>query len=122
MEHHERSMKEYALALSQKIKQEYNISEEHYSDHNVKRGLRNEDGTGVLVGVTRVGSVQGYVVDDGGRVPAPGQLYYRGIALTDIVENHRQAKTFGFEDVAYLLLCGSVPTKNELPYINRMLY
>ncbi|MBP1758573.1 MAG: Citrate synthase (si) [Firmicutes bacterium] len=122
MDHHERSMREYALALSQKIRQEYYISEEHYSDHNVKRGLRNDDGTGVLIGVTRVGSVQGYVVDDGGRVPAPGQLYYRGIALTDIVENHKKNKTYGFEEVAYLLLFGYLPTSSELQYFKKMLY
>ena len=72
----------------------------------VKKGLRNSDGTGVLVGVSKVGSVQGYLMQDGQRLPAPGRLYYRGIELTDIVEAHRSAGTFGFEEVAYLLLMG----------------
>lgn len=121
MEKMETTMREYAIALGNKIKQEYYIEDEYYSSHNIKRGLRNEDGTGVLVGVTRVGSVQGYVVDDGERLPAKGQLYYRGIALTDIVETHRQNQTFGFEEVAYLLLFGYLPTKGELTYFNKML-
>lgn len=121
MEKNERTMREYAAALGKQIQQEYHIDNEYYSSHNIKRGLRNEDGTGVLVGVSRVGSVQGYVVDDGERLPAEGQLYYRGIALTDIVENHRKSGTFGFEEVAYLLLFGYLPTEGELKYFNKML-
>lgn len=121
MEKNEKVMREYAAALGQQIRQEYHIDSEYYSSHNIKRGLRNEDGTGVLVGVSRVGSVQGYVVDDGARLPAEGQLYYRGIALTDIVENHRKNGTFGFEEVAYLLLFGYLPTGSELTYFNKML-
>lgn len=121
MNNKETTMREYAAALSQQIKREYFIDNEYYSNSNVKRGLRNEDGTGVIVGVTRVGSVQGYVVDDGERLPTKGQLYYRGITLTDIVETHLQNQTFGFEEVAYLLLFGYLPTKGELTYFNRML-
>lgn len=117
----ETTMREYAAALSKQIRREYHIDDEYYSSHNIKRGLRNEDGTGVIVGVSRVGSVQGYVVDDGERLPAEGQLYYRGIALTDIVETHRKNGTFGFEEVAYLLLFGYLPTKGELLHFNKML-
>lgn len=115
------TMRDYAAALGKQIRQEYHINDEYYSSHNIKRGLRNEDGTGVLVGVSRVGSVQGYIMDDGERLPAEGQLYYRGIALTDIVENHRKNGTFGFEEVAYLLLFGYLPTKGEVTYFNKML-
>ena len=63
---------------------------------DLKLGLRNSDGTGVPIGVTRVGSVLGYMIEDGVRVPVPGQLYYRGIELNEIVEAHRKAGTFGY--------------------------
>ena len=72
----------------------------------------------MLVGVTKVGSVQGYLLQDGQRVPTPGRLYYRGIELHDIVEAHRKAGTFGFEEVAYLLLMGYLPTQDELARFN----
>ena len=110
-------LKRYIGSLNQHIQKEYAIGEKHYRG-DIKRGLRNSDGTGVAIGVTRVGSVQGYVIEDGVRVPAPGQLYYRGIELTEIVEAHRKAKTFGFEEVAYLLLMGYLPSREELNQFN----
>ena len=104
---------QYAGSLAELIQKEYSIDDKFYKG-DVKRGLRNNDGTGVLVGVTKVGSVQGYLMQDGQRVPAPGRLYYRGIELTDIVEAHRKSDTFGYEEVAYLLLMGHLPTRGEL--------
>ena len=98
-------LERYTEPLSRRIQEEYAIGDEFYHGE-VKKGLRNSDGTGVLVGVTKVGSVQGYLLQDGQRVPIPGRLYYRGIELNDIVEAHRSAGTFGFEEVAYLLLMG----------------
>ena len=88
-------LERYTGPLSRRIQEEYAIGESYYQGE-VKRGLRNSDGTGVLVGVTKVGSVQGYLLQDGQRVPIPGQLYYRGIELNDIVEAHRSAGTFGY--------------------------
>ena len=87
----------------------------------MKRGLRNNDGTGVLAGVSKVGSVQGYFIQDGQRVPMPGRLYYRGIELNEIVEAHRKAGTFGFEEVAYLLLLGYLPSRTELQNFNEIM-
>ena len=113
-------LENYTGSLSQHIKKEYFIGEENYRG-DVKRGLRNSDGTGVPVGVTRVGSVQGYMIEDGVRVPVPGQLYYRGIELTEIVEAHRKANTFGFEEVAYLLLMGYLPSRSELDHFNEIM-
>ena len=113
-------LKQYTGPLSRSIQDEYAISPEHYRG-DVKLGLRNSDGTGVLVGVSKVGSVQGYLLQDGQRVPIPGQLYYRGIELTDIVEAHRKAGTFGFEEVAYLLLMGYLPSKSELAYFDKIM-
>ena len=89
-------IQEYTGSLSRQIREEYHISEEYYHGE-IKRGLRNSDGTGVMVGVTKVGSVQGYLLQDGQRIPIPGRLYYRGIELNDIVEAHRAEGTFGFE-------------------------
>lgn len=86
-----------------------------------KRGLRNDDGTGVLVGVTGIGSVQGYYLEDGERVPTEGQLYYRGISVLDIIKSHRESNTFGYEEVAYLLLFGKLPTREEFERFNAIL-
>ncbi len=85
----------------------------------IKRGLRNNDGTGVLVGISKVGSVQGYYMVDGERVPTPGKLYYRGISVEDIVDAHRKNSTFGYEEVAYLLLLGSLPTTEQQAMFNQ---
>ena len=113
-------LERYTEPLSRRIQEEYAIGEEFYHGE-VKKGLRNSDGTGVLVGVTKVGSVQGYLLQDGQRVPTPGRLYYRGIELNDIVEAHRKAGTFGFEEVAYLLLMGFLPTSEELARFNSIM-
>ena len=105
-------LERYTEPLSRRIQEEYAIGPQFYQGE-VKKGLRNSDGTGVLVGVTKVGSVQGYLLQDGQRIPTPGRLYYRGIELTDIVEAHRRAGTFGYEEVAYLLVMGYLPTEAE---------
>ncbi len=100
-------------ALYERIRAEYAIDRSYYNE-NIKTGLRNADGTAVTVGVTKIGSVQGYVVQDGEKVPIPGRLYYRGYAIEDIVESHRKDNTFGYEEVAYLLLMGSLPNEQQL--------
>lgn len=114
------TLERFADSLSRLIRQEYDISEEYYRG-DIKRGLRNNDGTGVLAGVSKVGSVQGYFLQDGQRIPKPGQLYYRGIELNEIVEAHRKANTFGFEEVAYLLLLGYLPSSEELKTFNNIM-
>jgi citrate synthase len=100
-------------ALKADISSAYSISDEQYSNVDVKRGLRNSDGTGVIIGVTEVGSVQGYTVIDGERVPMPGKLYYRGISATDIAEAHLKEGTFGYEEAVYLLLLGGLPNEKQ---------
>ena len=106
-------LERYTGSLGQHIQQEYSIEKEYYRG-DIKRGLRNSNGTGVPIGVTKVGSVMGYMIEDGIRVPVPGQLYYRGIELNEIVEAHRKANTFGFEEVAFLLLMGHLPSRTEM--------
>ena len=112
---------DYMLRLSEEMKGQYVISPRYLNDVNLKRGLRNADGTGVLVGVTGIGSVQGYIVEDGVRVPQKARLYYRGISMEDIVEAHRKNDTFGFEEVAYLLIVGKLPTSEQLKEFNEIL-
>ena len=85
-----------------------------YEKYNVKRGLRNADGTGVLVGLTSIGNVHGYVVSESEKVSVPGQLFYRGIDVYDLVNACEAEKRFGFEETAYLLLFGQLPTKAQL--------
>ena len=85
-----------------------------YRKYNVKRGLRNEDGTGVLVGLTTIGNVHGYVVSEGEKQAVPGELYYRGINVKDIVMADKREHRFGYEETAYLLLFGELPTIKQL--------
>ncbi|MEG1479745.1 MAG: citrate synthase [Kiritimatiellia bacterium] len=92
-----------------------------YSKYNVKRGLRNEDGSGVLVGLTRVGSVHGYVVSENEIVSVPGVQYFRGIDVQDLVHGFQQEKRPGFEETAFLLLFGNLPTPTELEEWSRVL-
>ncbi|GHT69780.1 citrate synthase [Spirochaetia bacterium] len=85
-----------------------------YNKFNVKRGLRNADGTGVLVGLTRIGDVHGYIMDEGEKVPVDGKLYYRGIDVEELVAAAAREKRFGFEEAVYLLLFGILPNKKQL--------
>ncbi|NLT11101.1 MAG: citrate/2-methylcitrate synthase [Clostridiaceae bacterium] len=92
-----------------------------YERFNVKRGLRNSDGTGVLVGLTEVGEVMSYIVDDAERIPVEGRLFYQGIEISDIVSGFYQHKRFGFEETAYLLLFGELPTADQLSEFEALL-
>ena len=85
-----------------------------YRKYGVKRGLRNDNGTGVLVGLTTIGNVHGYVMNEGEKQPIPGELYYRGINVKDIVAADKREHRFGYEETAYLLLFGELPTAREL--------
>ncbi|MFP4483977.1 MAG: citrate/2-methylcitrate synthase [Spirochaetaceae bacterium] len=84
------------------------------SRYNTKRGLRNEDGTGVLVGLTEIGDVRGYIIEEEEKVPVEGQLLYRGINVTDLVRGFQEDRRFGFEEAAYLILFGELPTQTVL--------
>lgn len=92
-----------------------------YEKYNVKRGLRNADGTGVLVGLTCIGSVHGYMISESEKVSVPGQLFYRGINVNDLVHGFQSEKRFGFEETAYLLLFGELPNTADLKVWNDLL-
>ena len=85
-----------------------------FVEHNVKRGLRNADGSGVVAGLTRISDVHGYKKVDGRVIPDKGQLRLRGYQIDDLVTNAQREDRFGYEEVAYLLLTGSLPTVNGL--------
>jgi hypothetical protein len=76
--------------LTEKIVKNDYIEPEHYNNYKVKRGLRNENGTGVLVGLTRIGSVEGYRIEKGEKLPIEGELYFRGINIMDLVSGFQQ--------------------------------
>lgn len=97
------------------------ISDKLYDELDVKRGLRNKNGTGVLVGLTKIGSVLGYTVEDGKKIPQKGELYYRGILLEDILKEYGDEKFFSFERTMFLLLFGKIPTNFELKMFNSTL-
>jgi citrate synthase len=97
------------------------IERELYSKYNVKRGLRNSDGTGVLVGLTEIGDVHGYIIDEGEKVPVEGQLRYRGIDIIDFAQGFIDENRFGFEECCYLLLFGKLPDSDSLEKFKNLL-
>ncbi len=110
--------KEYLIyKLSDASKDACKIDNELFPMYNVKRGLRNEDGSGVLVGLTKIGNVVGYerLPDNGGLKAIPGKLFYRGLRCGGPGACPDQKKNVSvFEEVAYLLLSGKLPDKEEL--------
>lgn len=103
------------------ISANHKIGPDLYRRYNVKRGLRNEDGTGVLVGLTQIGDVHGYILDEGEKTPDEGRLRYRGINVKHLVEGFQSENRFGFEETAYLLLFGKLPTQAQLSAFNEIL-
>ncbi len=96
------------------------ISGHLYKEYNVKKGLRNENGTGVRVGLTRISDVVGYAFENGEKVSAPGELYYRGYRLADLVLG-KGSSHCGYEEVCFLLLFGYLPSRNELKQFREIL-
>ncbi|MGL4735852.1 MAG: citrate/2-methylcitrate synthase [Cellulosilyticaceae bacterium] len=100
--------------LSTQVQHCNTINPELFTKYAVKRGLRDLDGRGVLVGLTEIGEVHSYVVDEGEIIPVPGRLIYRGIDINDLTSGYLKDLRFGFEETAYLLLFGKLPTSDEL--------
>ncbi|MEA4922536.1 MAG: citrate/2-methylcitrate synthase [Eubacteriaceae bacterium] len=93
-----------------------------YPKYKVKRGLRNANGTGVVVGLTRIGEVTGYTADkDKNKIPVEGKLYYRGYEIQDLVDSYIKEDRFGFEEVTYLLIFGVLPTKSQLDEFKQLI-
>ena len=105
---------QYIQELSHQLQGTKPLRPELYEKYQVKRGLRNPDGTGVMAGLTQVGSVQGYYLQDGEKTPAEGRLIYRGINVEDLIRGCVSEGRFGFEETAYLLLMGQLPNRQQL--------
>lgn len=97
------------------------IKAKDFERYHVKRGLRNEDGTGVMAGLTRICSVEGYYILDGERIAKEGKLSYRGYDIKDIIENCVKENRYGYEEVVWLLIFGSLPTVGQLDSLREVI-
>ncbi|MCH5289306.1 MAG: citrate/2-methylcitrate synthase [Treponema sp.] len=97
------------------------IQADLYAKYDVKRGLRNANGTGVLVGLTRIGDVVGYEIEGGRKVAVPGKLLYRGYDVADLIRDAEANGQHGYEQCVYLLLFGKLPTQAELDEFKQLL-
>lgn len=113
-------MKE-SLPLYTDFEKCHSIDPCYYITYDIKRGLRNADGTGVVVGVTNISNVHGYVVSEGDKVPDRGRLSYRGYSISDLVDHAVAENRFGFEETAYLLMAGELPTAEQLKTFNDLI-
>ena len=111
----------YCRMMTDKIAKCNTVDQELYEHHDVKRGLRNSNGTGVVVGLTKIGCVEGYDIIDGEKTPKEGKLYYRGISVEDLVQGAFNEKRMGYEETSYLLLYGNLPDKKNLALYNEYL-
>ncbi len=96
------------------------INQDLYNEYDVKRGLRDANGKGVLTGLTEISDVRGYKVVDGKKVPAEGQLFYQGSDVAELVASYDKRR-FGFEETTYLLLFGKLPTAKQLSNFEEVL-
>ncbi len=114
-------MDNYIHILCKEYDSHNRIEPDVYSKYPVKRGLRNSDGTGVMAGVTQICNVHGYVLDEGERFPVEGHLTFRGIDINDLINGCQAENRYGYEETAWLLLFGSLPTHEQLDNFNRLL-
>jgi len=106
--------KKFLAQLTGSIKQSCQIESDLFDKFDVKRGLRNKDSTGVLVGLTNIGEVMGYKKENGKVVAIPGRLLYRGIDIEDITHGFQSENRHGFDETVFLLLTGKLPNRDEL--------
>ena len=102
------------LALSEHVRSINAIDPELYEKYDVKRGLRNADGTGVVAGITGIANVHGYVISDNEKLADKGSLRLRGYEIGDLLSVDDAGRRFNYEEIAYLLLMGDLPTKDQL--------
>jgi len=112
---------EMLQSICQKMKNACQIDPKLFDEYNVKRGLRNRDHTGVLVGLTSIGDVIGYRSEGDETYPIEGQLLYRGFQLDQLVQGFQTENRHGFEEICYLLLAGELPNNSELRYFSEYL-
>lgn len=108
--------------LSDEMKSHTKMDAGLFKKLDVKRGLRNEDGTGVLVGLTNIGNVVGYERNGSELIPIEGKLFFRGYEISDLVHALEAENRFGFEEIAFLLLSGKLPDQEELQDFKELIY
>ena len=101
-------------SLCEEFKKNNQISPDQFEKYQVKRGLRNSNGSGVMAGLTLICNVHGYVMSEGEQSPVDGRLIYRGVDIHDLVNGCARDKRFGFEESVWLLLFGTLPTSGQL--------
>jgi len=106
--------KNFFSRLEESVRKSCQIDNDLFEKYDVKRGLRNKDQTGVLVGLTNIGDVVGYKKEDDKVIAVPGRLLYRGIDIEDITLGFQKENRHGFEETVFLLLTGNLPDKTEL--------
>ena len=111
---------EKLLELSEICKENYKIPASVFANANVKRGLRNADGSGVVAGATNLGLVHGYVLYEGEKRPDEGKLYYRGYDVEKLIDAYVKENRYGFEECSFILLFGNLPTKEQLDAFNSL--
>jgi len=109
------------VKLSERVAGSMKIEPELYSKFDVKRGLRDISGRGVLAGLTNIAEVKSYVIDDGEMIPCEGKLYYHGYDIDEIVKGFVKGNRHGFEETIYLLLFGELPTPEQLKFFNELM-
>ena len=109
------------LALSKLSKEHGQIDPALYTKYDVKRGLRDLSGKGVLAGLTDISEITSYIIEDSDMIPCDGKLYYRGYKIQDLVKGFEKENRFGFEEIAHLLLFGELPDANELATFKQIL-
>lgn len=118
-------MREATRKKLEKLSQECMVADridlELYKKYNVKRGLRDLDGKGVLTGLTEISEINSFRQTDEGRVPIEGELFYRGINIFDLVEGFETEERFGYEEAVYLLMFGSLPNAKQLDEFKELL-
>jgi citrate synthase len=100
--------------LAEICRENTGIPRELYAEYDIKKGLRDVNGTGVRAGLTNISNIVSFKNVDGKRVPCPGELYYRGMNINDLTQGFLSENRFGFEEITYLLLFGALPTKEQL--------
>lgn len=108
-------------SLCDEFRKNNRIDPEKFEKYDVKRGLRNADGSGVMAGLTLICNVHGYVINEGERSPVEGRLIYRGIDIYDLVNGCVEEGRYGFEETAWLLLFGKLPTRTQLERFSALL-
>ena len=107
--------------LSKLYQENPRFTEQQYKENQVKKGLRDENGAGVITGLTDISDVIAKRVIDGVSTPIPGELYYRGINVREMIDNYNDELSSGFEEATYLLLFNKLPNKDELLEFNKLL-